>query len=629
MRAALTVVRLNGREDAMANVKFAVDKDNAPEPDRRPVAPKGPGSARSGQHFASYAAARHSAGGVVCRRTVRRVAATIWVVLALLIGLAAPVGAVPPTFIKIPWGSGIGEGAVWYRDQFPNVSPGRDVVVFEYTYPNGERGSMALESASYGTQGLSENAVVGHAERRLGTLLQQHDIDPDDVDAIYSELAPCDYQSCDTWIAKMFPNAKVYYSFDYGGSKATNTAGVKALKTAVKEHNTEKEEAEDVMEPPGDEPEAGALAETLSDPMEVDPGGIDFSSLELRYVAISGPQGGDVHYAMDGSRSFTETATSTGVQTAREDSAAFFTWLVLPPNTFWVNLTPNVPPRIIDPQLAQTEAGRVLLQSDFLLKRATVPALNPDVQNALQFWRQVYRLPQPPVSHCLAYRLWIVPGVATVHATSTQLYILNAPLNVDMAPVTHLPGKVIGNICPQTPWLVGYEALYRKLIVPELERVVNSAPQFAPLRRVYMSRVAAQWVRQDVARNTVLGRLVNSGNTEHWRAQPPWLPLTIWKKYLKIFDTPQAHYKVPVQKGSVTEQTTVTVNGGVDFSHVTEVNTPDREFKDRYPGLAAAAKVSNSLPSAGDGTVWLGAGTSASSNMLPRPLIVPSTVGAL
>ena len=91
----------------------------------------------------------------------------------------------------------------------------------------------------------------------------------------------------------------------------------------------------------------------------------------------------------------------------------------------------------------------MLLQSDFLLKQATVPALNPDMPNALQFWHQVYTLPQPPVSHCLAYRLWIVPGVATVHATNTQLYILDAPLNVDMAPVTHLSGKVIGKICPR------------------------------------------------------------------------------------------------------------------------------------------------------------------------------------
>ena len=155
MRAALTVVRLNGRGDAMANVKFVVDKDKAPKPGWRLVAPKGQGNARSGQHFASYADAEHSAGGVVCGRAVGRVAATIWLVLALLIGLAEPVSAVPPTFIRIPWGSGIGDGAVWYRDQFPNISAGRNVVVFEYTYPNGERGSMAVESASYGTPGLS------------------------------------------------------------------------------------------------------------------------------------------------------------------------------------------------------------------------------------------------------------------------------------------------------------------------------------------------------------------------------------------------------------------------------------------------------------------------------------------
>lgn len=561
-------------------------------------------------------------------RAVGRAAASISLVVALLIGLAGPVRAVLPTFIKIPWGSGISEGAVWYRDLFPDISAGRDVVVFEYTYPNGERGSMALESLSPLTEGLSEDAVVGHAERRLATLLQEHGIDLDNVDAIYSELAPCDYQSCDTWILKTFPNAKVYYSFEYGGSKAVNRAGVKALKAAVKQHNAEREEAEDVMDPPGDEPDAGAMAETLSDPTGVDPGGIDFSSLELRYVAISGPHGGDVHYAMDGTKSLTETTTGTGLQTAREDSAAFFTWLALPPSTFWVNLTPNTPPQIIDPQLAQTEAGHVLLESDLLLKQATVPALNPDMPNARQFWQQVYTLPKPAVTHCLAFRLWIVPGIATVHATPTQLYILSAPLEVDLAPETHLPGRVIGKICPQTPWLVGYEALYRKLIVPELEKMVNTAPQFLPLRRVYMSRVAAQWVRQDVGRDTVLGRLVNSGNIEHWRAQPAWSPITIWEKYLKIFDVPQAHYTVPYDKDGITHLN-VTVEGGVDFRHVTEVNTSNRELKERYPGLEAAAKLSNSLPSAGDGTVWLGGGSGAQPNTLPRPLIVPRTVGAL
>ncbi|HTT88522.1 MAG TPA: hypothetical protein VMF65_03150 [Acidimicrobiales bacterium] len=77
-----------------------------------------------------------------------------------------------------------------------------------------------------------------------------------------------------------------------------------------------------------------------------------------------------------------------------------------------------------------------------------------------------------------------------------------------------------------------------------------------------------------------------------------------------------------------TSYLTETVNGGVDFSHVTEVNTSGREFAERWPGLAAAASHSNSQASRGVGTVWLGGGTSARSKALPVPLFVPRTAGA-
>jgi Xanthomonas XOO_2897-like deaminase len=619
----------------MANAKFAANKDKVAKASWRLVAPIGQEAARWGKHFAPPAGAERAAPGRGRGRTLGRLATIASLVVALLIGLSGTASAGGP-FIKIPWGSGISEGAIWYRDEF-NISAGRNVTVFNFKYPNGATGSIAFESVPPGPLvDRGATAIVGHAERRLGQLLEENGIDADDVTDIYSELAPCYYQHCDTWITSMFRNAKVYYSFDYGPDKAGNRAGIRALKAAVKQHNAEREEAEDVMDPPGDQPEAGELTEALSGPAAADPGGIDFSSLELRYLAVSGPHGGDVHFAMTGSPTLTPTATTTGLQTAREDSAAFFTWLALPPSTFWVNLSPNSPPRVIDPQFAQTNAGRVLLQSDLLLKEATVPALGPDRPNALEFWRQVYQLPGPAVSHlCSSFRIWIVPGVATVHATSTQLYILSAPLKVELAPVTHLPGKLLANICPQTPWVRGYDALYRKLIVPELEAAVNTAPQFAPLRRVYMSRVAAQWVRQDVGPRTVLGRLVNSGSIAHWRAQPPWSPLAIWEQYLKDYHTAQARYTVPVQRGRCsalrgcspgTTFVTQTVNGGVDFSHVTEVNTSTREFDAQWPGLAAEASRSTSQASTGDGTVWLGATTNAQPNRLPVPLLVPRAV---
>lgn len=115
--------------------------------------------------------------------------------------------------------------------------------------------------------------------------------------------------------------------------------------------------------------EDGPLAKELSDPAEaLDPGGIDFTSLQLSYVSLGGPHKGEVQYAMNSDGAPVTSNSSTGLQTAQQDSNAFFTWLTLSPRSFWVNLAPNYPPRVIDPSFALTDAGRVLLQSDLLLQ---------------------------------------------------------------------------------------------------------------------------------------------------------------------------------------------------------------------------------------------------------------------
>jgi hypothetical protein len=72
---------------------------------------------------------------------------------------------------------------------------------------------------------------------------------------------------------------------------------------------------------------------------------------------------------------------------------------------------------------------------------------------------------------------------------------------------------------------------------------------------------------------------------------------------------------------------TGTVNGGVDFSHVTEVNTSTKEFNELWPGLAAAASHSNSQANSSHGSVWLGAGTNTQPDRQPVPLFVPRTAG--
>src|SRR5262249_49950393 len=93
-------------------------------------------------------------------------------------------------------------------------------------------------------------------------------------------------------------------------------------------------------------------AATKSDPL----GGVDFSSLELRYVSDSyhGTTGVEYAYRVDAAPG--QTVSYGGADAARLSADSFFVWLALPPSSFTVNLNPEEPDRIIDAKLGTTDA---------------------------------------------------------------------------------------------------------------------------------------------------------------------------------------------------------------------------------------------------------------------------------
>jgi hypothetical protein len=592
-------------------------------------------------------------------------------VLALPLLLSGSAGAQPggPLYMTlVQWDAPEMQGALWLKYQMylrgTPLGLGRNVATFWGEY-NGQPFEVSLPS-------LGQPFVQGgHAEEQIIQYLDSAGIPRSAVRFGYSDLGPCELinSNCMGLIRALPGLEEFYYYQPYPAyspslSRAVNLRNFAIRRLSVmelKERNQALQEtfgqAQDgwnlqcevgggggvdqnaleagavralrvasraataatgtgcgpnAGESPEDQPpEEGALPEELGDPTEaLDPGGIDFTSLQLRYLSLSGPHQGDLQYAMNSDGAPVTTNPDTGLQTTLQDSDAFFTWLTLPPSTFWVNLMPAYPPRIIDPQFGLTDAGRVLLQSDLLLKQAAVAALNPATPAGAQLWQRLLTLPprSTPGGPCEWGREWIVPGVATVHATKTQLYILNAPLKVRLARVTHLPGKPLTPICQQDAYQIGYEAAYRQLIQPELTYEVNTAPQFEPLRRIYMSRVAAQWVRQEAGPNTAMGRLVDSGLHRSWIARPSWSPYAIWQQFLQIWNTP-VYYTYPVPDGSTTVNESLPVYGGVDFSHkIREKEAGNRKFKARWRGLAAAAKHSIKRPSKGGGITLVGGG---------------------
>ena len=62
---------------------------------------------------------------------------------------------------------------------------------------------------------------------------------------------------------------------------------------------------------------------------------------------------------------------------------------------------------------------------------------------------------------------------------------------------------------------------------------MNTAPEYAALRRVYLARVAAEWFRQRSGEHpTAVSKIADSGDVSPWLARTPWNPMDIFNQML-------------------------------------------------------------------------------------------------
>ena len=129
--------------------------------------------------------------------------------------------------------------------------------------------------------------------------------------------------------------------------------------------------------------------------------------------------------------------------------------------------------------------------------------------------------------------------------------------------------------CPTNP--EPSMAVYRDLLLPELNKAVNEAPEFKDLRRAYLSRVAAEWYRD---RMTADGRAeeagIDSNDVTALEREDDWNPTDVFNQYLKELSATK--YELP-------NGVTVTT-GGVDFTQpVKTTKVSDTTFKEQHATL--------------------------------------------
>ena len=351
-------------------------------------------------------------------------------------------------------------------------------------------------------------------------------------------------------------------------------------------------------------PRGSGLAKALADPASA-PGGIDFTTLELRYLSDSG-QGLQYAFSAGPGGPANEKNAAAGVKAAKLSSDAFFVWLSMPRSTFWVNLNPTEPDRIVDADLGRTDVGRVLLQADLQLKKTTASLIHPKTRLGKKFWNRIG-------GRCMSFRTWIVPGRARVNEQGDQLYVLDAPLKVRMES-QHLSGQGSeGAASCKDRSDPGSEErneeTFRDLILPGIERAVNHGAQYADLRRVYLSRVAAEWYRErDTQGPSTYGDLIDRGDVSRWETRTRWKPRDTFDAYVRSYKHGEFKVTERSRKGNYVYTRTY-IYGGVDLSRLQlqKVASSDA-FRGRWAGMRQDTALSTQVarPAADGSRTWMG-----------------------
>ncbi len=209
----------------------------------------------------------------------------------------------------------------------------------------------------------------------------------------------------------------------------------------------------------------------------------------------------------------------------------FLASLTIPQKDMWVNLSPYEKEHIVPKEFGITEMGKELLAQDYLLKQVTASVMYPDGKVGRAFWRAIYqqayeKLGSTDIPVNTFNKVWIVPEKAVVYenAAANTAVIIKSKLKVmleedylSMHKHHALDQRSVSsdqniNLDAKHPTPDAHQLsnqLIRQVILPILEKEVNTGENFANLRQVYNSLVLALWYKNKLKESLMAKGYVN------------------------------------------------------------------------------------------------------------------------
>ena len=176
----------------------------------------------------------------------------------------------------------------------------------------------------------------------------------------------------------------------------------------------------------------------------------------------------------------------------------FLASLAIPDKDVWVNLSPYEKNRMIPEALGQTDMGRDLLEQDYILKQITASLIYPEKQLGKTFWdkvyskaQQMYGTAQVPVN--TFNKVWIMADRAEVFEHNQTAFVVDSHLKVMLEEdYLALQKHAYVGVAEKQPGHALASQIVRTVILPELEKEVNTGKNFANLRQIFNSIILSQ-----------------------------------------------------------------------------------------------------------------------------------------
>jgi len=231
----------------------------------------------------------------------------------------------------------------------------------------------------------------------------------------------------------------------------------------------------------------------------------------------------------------------------------FLIGITLPDEMFWVNLRPDSEKQIIDQYLEKTDIGKIMLEADIQLKKDTASFTSPQTPEGKEYWSKLYQkageiFGNQNITIPTLTRPWIVPGEIIIRESKDSAYVYKATLNVMLEQDYLKNSSVYSFKDARSKQLNDYSSqLIRELILPKLNKEINSSKKYANLRQVYCSLILARWFKSRFAgNNNTYAQFINTKNLTNLSSQTSWSKTEYFKQYQQSFAKGEYNIQAPV-----------------------------------------------------------------------------------